>query len=141
MIFVQFLLYHAMVSPEVNNSIDALKSYICTTQRKLELREIHFFYKAFSYSKKKAFCSCKFPETDVTIFGYLISSNKRAQDLFNFEALMCGAYWRVAPKEGGAYFKGRGIIHIKFQNFVIFFLKIAKNNCLYVIQCYLFQNY
>ena len=30
-------------------------------------------------------------------------------------------------KEGDTYFKKGGIIHI-FQNFVIFFLKITKNN-------------
>ena len=35
-------------------------------------------------------------------------------------------------KEGDTYFKKGGIIHI-FQNFVIFFLKITKNNYHYVI--------
>ena len=36
---------------------------------------------------------------------YCISSNKRSQGLFNFEALKCGAYWSAALKRGGAYFK------------------------------------
>ena len=31
-------------------------------------------------------------------------------------------------KEGGACFKLRGIIHIRFQNFAIFFFHIAINN-------------
>ena len=41
-------------------------------------------------------------------------------------------------KEGGAYFKERGIIHLKFQNFVIFLLKVTKNNYNNVIYYYLF---
>ena len=34
-------------------------------------------------------------------------------------------------KNEGAYFKERGITHIKFQNFVVFFLKTAKKHYLY----------
>ena len=30
--------------------------------------------------------------------------------------------------EDGAYFNERGITHMKFQNFVIFFLEMTKNN-------------
>ena len=40
--------------------------------------------------------------------------------LINFKALGCGAYWRVALKKSGAYFKVRGIILMKFQNFELF---------------------
>lgn len=31
-------------------------------------------------------------------------------------------------KEGDAYFKLRGIIHLKFQNFIVFSFKITLNN-------------
>ena len=34
--------------------------------------------------------------------------------------------------EDGAYFNERGITHMKFQNFVIFFLEMTKNNYYYV---------
>ena len=36
-------------------------------------------------------------------------------------------------KEGGAYFKVRGVIHMKFQNIVIFSFQITINNYRYDI--------
>ena len=59
---------------------------------------------------------------------YRISSNKRPRHLFNSKDLGCGAYSSVALKEGGAYFKVRGIILMKFQNFIIFSFQITINN-------------
>ena len=49
--------------------------------------------------------------------GYLIS---KLQDVAVIE--------EQRLKEGGAYFKLRGIIHIRFQNFAIFSFHIAINN-------------
>ena len=48
-------------------------------------------------------------------FNYLTSFNKHP-----------GVYWRGALKRK-RNFKERGIIHMKFQNFVIFFSKITRN--------------
>ena len=45
---------------------------------------------------------CSVMEQDIEKYPYRISSNKRPRHLFNFEALRCSAYWRVALK-GGRY--------------------------------------
>ena len=44
--------------------------------------------------------------------------------------------WRRL-KEGGVYFKFRGIIHMKFQNLVIFFFRKTINNHHYEIKSYI----
>ena len=64
---------------------------------------------------------------------YRISSNNRPGCLFSLKLKGAALIGGESLKEGGSYFKERGIIHIKFENFVIFFLKITKNNCHYII--------
>ena len=55
--------------------------------------------------------------------NYLIVSYKCLQCLLNFEA------WRAAMgQDGGAYLKVKGIIPMKFQNILVFFLQITINN-------------
>ena len=43
-------------------------------------------------------------------------------------------------KEGGTYFKVRGVVPVKFQNFAILFFQITKNNNHYDISFLMFQN-
>lgn len=45
---------------------------------------------------------------------YHFSCNKRSQDVFNFEASVCGVTGGQRLKEGGAYRKVRRIIPLKF---------------------------
>ena len=49
-----------------------------------------------------------------------ISSSKHPQSLFNFEALGVVLIRAHHLKEGGIYFKVRGIFPVKFQNIGIF---------------------
>ena len=62
-------------------------------------------------------------------FVYHISSNKRPQYLFNFEALRCCAYWRSAFKrgrllfQGGAYFPVPDFAFILCYLFLYYFLQ------------------
>ena len=44
-------------------------------------------------------------------------------------------------KEGCAYLKVREIIHMKFQDFIIFSFQVILSNCSYNIKSYIFQDY
>ena len=55
-----------------------------------------------------------------------ISSNKCPGCLFNLKLKSAAIIGGQSLKEGGSYFKKRGIIHMKFQNFVIFV--VVENN-------------
>ena len=60
------------------------------------------------------------------------------RSLFGFEALRYGTYWKVALKKGRrAYFKVKEIIHMKFQNFVVFSFQERINNCHIVVLEYI----
>ena len=59
--------------------------------------------------------------------------------------LMSKFYWaalirRQRLKNGGAYFKKRRVILIKFENFVIVFSKITVNNTHYHTESYICQS-
>ena len=69
---------------------------------------------------------------------YRISSNKCTWRYLNFKAF---EIWSAALKEWEAYFKVRGVIPMKFQNFVNFSFQIALKNYPYDIQFLIFQNY
>ena len=75
-----------------------------------------------------------------------ISSHKCPWNLFNFEALSGSAHWRVVVKRGRLISKS-GIIHMKFQNLLIFFFPNANlflnslSNYHYDIYSYILQNY
>ena len=84
--------------------------------------------------KESNFCFCfvLFSEVTMRIIKvssekkkYRISSNKRPRHLFSFVVLRCSAYWKAALKKGRRfYFKVKRIIHMKFQNLVLFSFRI-----------------
>ena len=55
-------------------------------------------------------------------FVYHISSNKRPQYLFNFEALRCCAYWRSAFKRGRLLFQGGAYFPLPDFAFILRYL-------------------
>ena len=61
-----------------------------------------------------------------SVHEYRIFSNKRTRRLFDFEAFKVRRL-----KEGGAYFKVRQIVHMKFQIFVIFSFQITTTVMIY----------
>ena len=73
-----------------------------------------FHHLKFSRLEKKSCHSC------LTKFLGLMLPYKCLRCLLNFKALRCGDFGGWYLKEGGTYFKVRGTIHMKFQNFVIF---------------------
>ena len=62
-----------------------------------------------------------------------ISSNKRPSTYFISKLPGAALARGLRLKEGGAYFKVKGIITMKFQNFVIFSFQITMNNYPYYI--------
>ena len=52
--------------------------------------------------------------------------------------MLIGGWWL---KEWGAYFKVKGILHLKFQSLVIISLQITINNYHYGVLLQILQNY
>ena len=90
---------------------------------------ISFHYLKFSRRKKILSFTLDeiFSRTNLTVFGVISILGAYLISKFEVMALIGG--WCL--KEGGAYFKERGTLHIKFQNFVVFSFQITINNCHY----------
>ena len=69
---------------------------------------------------------------------FSVSSNKRPRRLFNFEALKCGCYWRVALKRERYLIQVRRIFYSKFEN-VIFFFQIQHLTAIIIQYSYLLR--
>ena len=71
---------------------------------------------------------------------YRISSSKHPRHLFNVEALRGGAYQRVALERRRRLFEKRGVIQMKFENFVTVSFQITLSSNYYdIYQSYIFQ--
>ena len=57
----------------------------------------------------------------------IIQSNKRPRRLFNFEALKCGCYWRVALKRERYLIQVRRIFYSKFEKCHLLFPNTTFN--------------
>ena len=62
------------------------------------------------------------------INSYTNYSNKHCWCLFNFEALRCAAYWRVALRSRQYLFQSKKSTYTKFQNSVVVSFQITLRN-------------
>ena len=66
-------------------------------------------------------------------------SNKHCWCLFNFEALRCAAYWRIALRSGQYLLQSKENTHTKFQNSCCFFPNNIKKLSLRYVVVYVME--
>ena len=86
-----------------NTKLENPLNLTCRNQPFVFFKNLHSFYGIVDYTNMNTQNTLK----------YRISSNEQPRRLFNFKSLSCDAYL-------SAYFKVREIIHMNFQNLVIF---------------------
>ena len=71
--------------------------------------------------------------------SYTNYSNKHCWCLFNFEALRCAGYWRIALRSGQYLFQSKKSTHTKFQNSCCFFPNNIKKLSLRYVVVYVME--